>query len=364
MYDEPRRADGKRRQRNKGGFATKREAQKYLNETLSALGKSTYLTPERLTVGQYLTDGWLPGLTVRPSTKQSYTGHVKNYLVPNLGHIPLQALNAAHLRAMLAAIRQDGVRGPVSAATARRVHATVRSALAAALTDNLIGRNPAVGLKLEVPTKQPMTIWTGDQLADFLHAIAADRLHPLYRFLALTGARRGEALGLRWTDVTLDDSRVLISRQLLDVGYRLVEGPPKTARGFRSVALDPDTVHLLRRHRTRQVEERLAWGKAYRDQDLVFARENGEPIHPDHASKHFAHLVAGTGRPRIRLHDLRHTHASVLLRSGVQPKVVSDRLGHSSIAITLDTYSHVLPSTDAEAARAIGDLLAGVVASG
>lgn len=350
MWDEPRGADGKRRQRKKGGFATRRQAQAHLTDVLAALQKNAYVQPDRTTVGDYLTEQWLPSLTVRPSTKRAYESHVNIYLIPHVGHLPLQRLSRGDLRTMFAALARHGIRRPLSASTLRRVHATVRVALNAALADDLILRNPAVGLKLEVPEKPDIDVWTAAELRTFLDAVAEDPLHPVYFFVGMTGVRRGEAVGLRWSDVDLAAGRVSIRRQISQRGRLLEEGAPKTRSGFRSIALDPRTIQVLRRVRARQAENRLSWGSAYEDHDLVFARENGAPERPDHVSDHFDLLVLKAGLKRIRFHDLRHTHATLMLSNGVPAKVVSERLGHSSIALTLDTYSHVLPALGEEAA--------------
>lgn len=364
MWDEPRGADGRRRQRKKGGFATRKEAQAHLTQMLAAIKKQAYVQPVRTTFGDYLIGQWLPSLTVRPSTKRAYESHVKIYLIPRLGDVPLQRLSRGDLKAMFADLSQRGIRKPLSAATLRRVHATVRVALNTALSEDLILRNPAVGLKLEVTRKPDIVVWTAAELRTFLDAVAQDALYPVYLFVSMTGVRRGEAVGLRWADVDLDAGRVSIRRQITQRGRLLEEGAPKTRSGFRSIALDPRTVQVLRRVRARQAENRLAWGSAYEDHDLVFARENGAPERPDHVSDHFDLLVQKTGLKRIRFHDLRHTHATLMLSNGVPAKVVSERLGHSSIALTLDTYSHVLPALGEEAALRAAETVFGPATEG
>jgi integrase len=364
MWDEPRGADGKRRQRKKGGFATRKEAQAHLTQVLASLDKNAYIQPERMTVGEYLNDVWLPTLTVRPSTRRAYESHVRIYFVPRVGHIPLQRLSRADLRSMFADLARAGVRRPLSAATLRRVHATIRVALNAALIDDLILRNPAVGLRLEVPAKPQINVWSAEELRQFLTGIEGDPLHPVYFFIAMTGVRRGEAAGLKWSDVDLTSGRVAIRRQISQRGRILEEGEPKTRSGSRSVAIDPRTRAVLGKLRARQAKDKLAWGAAYVDNDLVFARENGSSVGPDHISDHFDLLVQKNGLRRIRLHDLRHTHATLMLSAGVPAKAVSERLGHSSIALTLDTYSHVLPALGEEAALRTAEAVFGSAVAG
>jgi integrase len=204
-----------------------------------------------------------------------------------------------------------------------------------------------------------MTTWKPQELRAFLEHVRNDRLFAAFLLLATTGMRRGEALGLRWEDVDLDEGWVSVTRSLISVGYDVKVSEPKTQRGRRRVALDSTTVAVLRDHRKSQLEERMAWGPAWRENGHVFAREDGSPIHPDAFSKLFNNRVRAAGVPRIRLHDLRHTHATLALQRGIHPKVVSERLGHASIAITLDTHSHAIPALEREAAELVATLVFG-----
>lgn len=194
--------------------------------------------------------------------------------------------------------------------------------------------------------------------ADLVERSANDQLAPLYALVAATGLRRGEATGLRWRQVHLDRAELVVDTQRVSDGYAVREDEPKTGRGRRRIALDRATVVLLQRHRTAQLEHWAAC-RFRGAPEYVFTREDGRPHHPDFVSKHFAALCAQLGLPTIRLHDLRHTHATLGLTAGVRAKVMADRLGHSTIAVTLDTYSHVTPAMDAAAAALIADLVAG-----
>jgi integrase len=181
-----------------------------------------------------------------------------------------------------------------------------------------------------------------DELAAFLRGHREHRLYPLFHLLATTGARRAEAVNAEWRDI--------------DAGAWQV-GASKTPRGRRSVALDERTVQVLREWRKRQLEERLAWGPAYVDSGRVFTRENGEPLTPDQVSQAFRWLVERSELPYISLHGLRHTHATLALQAGVHPVVVQERLGHSSVKVTLDTYSHAVPAMQADAAAKVAALV-------
>lgn len=192
-------------------------------------------------------------------------------------------------------------------------------------------------------------VWTGDQLRCFLDAMADHELYALYLLAATTGMRRGEIAGLLWHNVDLDAARLTINQQIVSVQYQLIETDLKTPASRRNIDLDPRTVAELRRHRRRQLEERMATGRRG-DDGYVFAKPDGAPIHPDLISQTFERAVAKLDVPRIRLHDLRHTHATILLQQNVHPKVVSERLGHSSVAFTMTVYQHVMPGLQAQAA--------------
>ena len=183
--------------------------------------------------------------------------------------------------------------------------------------------------------------------------MAQQRLYPLWRFLAMTGCRRGEALGLTWRDLDIENGRVAIVRALVPIDGRLVETEPKTKRGRRLIALDAETVAVLREQAAIQLSEQQALGDGWIDSARVFTAENGAQLHPERISALFRRLVAAAALPPIPLHGLRHTYASLALAKGVNPAIVSRRLGHATVAFTLDIYSHVLPQVDAEAAEFI-----------
>jgi integrase len=200
--------------------------------------------------------------------------------------------------------------------------------------------------------------WSPLELRTFLEVAARDRLSAAFRLMATSGLRRSETLGLRWTDVLLDEARLRVRQTLVLVGHEPVLRPkPKTASSRRLVALDASTVAALREHRRQQLEDRLKWGQAWTDSGLVFTREDGKPVHPDWFSKRFVSIVKTTDLPRIPLKNLRHTHATIALRAGVPAAVVQQRLGHSSVAITMDIYTDSIPAMHEEAAEQIAGLV-------
>ena len=368
--DVGRDASGKRKQKTKGGFPTKRAAQQAARVVEQTVADGSYVEPTRQTLGQYLTTEWLPSIRahVRPSTWGHYEGNIRRHVVPRIGSLPLGRLSAMHLEALYADLLTDGRAdgtGGLSPRTVGHVHRVLRNALADAVRVGKLHRNAAALARPPSVPHREMSVWSPEQLRQFLGYLqrTQDRLLALWVLAATTGLRRGELLGLRWQDVDLDHGRVSVM-QTLTVADRVVRfAEPKTARGRRSLALDAATVKVLRAHRARQSEERLAWGAAWPDAGLVFTREDGrhlDPYWPTHALPRLAQEV---GLPRIRVHDLRHSYASAALVAGVSAKVVSDRLGHSTIAITLDTYSHVLPALDEEAADRVAALIVGSASS-
>lgn len=360
--------DKGRQQRSKGGFASKRDATAYLTEALAALQRSELVTPTKLTLGEYLTERWLPAKrqSLRPSTWDSYQRIVRNHVLPTLGHVPLQALTVDHLDSLYAKLLTTGNRrtggGGLSPKTVRYIHTTLHKALKDAERKQLVARNVAQvadAPKLRQAGASELVTWTALEVQRFLTGMRDHRLHAAFLLAVTTGMRRGEILGLRWADIDFTARRLLVRQTILSVNYRLTVGAPKTARSRRSVALDGATLAALQEHRHRQAAERELVGNGYVDHDLVFAREDGQPIHPDYFSQLFDRSVARLGLRRIRLHDLRHTHATLGLAAGVPPKVMSDRLGHSTVAFTQDVYMHAIPALEAEAAEQVADLIFG-----
>jgi integrase len=301
---------------------------------------------------------------VRASTLDSDARVIRRHLVPRLGQVPLQRLQADMLDRMYAELLTAGRRNGQGLApkTILNLHLVLHRALSDAVEWELVTRNVADKARPPKQTRrdrQVMQTWTSPQLRAFIDSRADDRLVALWHLLASTGMRRGEALGLAWDAVDLDAGRLAVCRTLLNVAYKLEWGKPKTAKSRRSVALDPGTVTVLRAHRKRQLADRVALGPAWEEQGLVFCREDGRPLHPDLASKLFGDAVRASGLPRIRLHDLRHTHATLALQAGIHPKVVSERLGHATVGMTLDVYSHAVPAMQEDAAAKVAALVFG-----
>jgi len=357
VLDLGRGQDGKRIRKWHSGYRTKKDAERARVELLAALGQGAYVEPAKLAVATFLREQWLPGLRsqVRPGTWAEHHSKVEVHLASALGGVPLQRLTPGHLNTLYADLLERGL----SARTVLHVHATIRRALADATRWGLVPRNVALLASPPRPGRPELQVWTAAELRAFLAAVESDRLYALWLLAASTGMRRGELLGLQWPDVDLGRSRVAVRRSLVTVGHQVIVSEPKTAKGRRSVALDPATVAGLKAWRKHQTAERLAWGPAWTDSGLVFTREDGRPLHPREVTRAFTRHVLAADLPIIRLHDLRHTHATLALAAGVHPKVVQERLGHANIAITLDTYSHAVPALEEEAARTVAALVFG-----
>jgi integrase len=310
------------------------------------------------TVNEWV-DRWLVSMEpkIRPATLREYRmglGRVKDHL----GYLKLQDLRPLHIEELYSTLLREGHRygGGLSPKTVRNVHIALRRSLADAERFGLVPRNVAAVVRAPTAPRDELQTWTADQARTFLAAVESHRLRAAWRLLLATGMRRGEVLGLRWSAVDLKARRLQINRTLTIVDDQLVWAAPKTARSRRMVSIDDATAKELQAHHKRQLEEHVAAGPAWNEKDLVFCDELGNEVQPDRFTRWFAIAVRDAGVPKIRLHDLRHTWATLALQAGVHPKVVSERLGHATTSITLDIYSHVQPELDAQAATTVAAL--------
>ncbi|MGW2540746.1 tyrosine-type recombinase/integrase [Kitasatospora sp. NPDC001574] len=326
---------------------------------------------------------WLAGAgeRLRPTTVRGYRKHVEQYLVPLLGRVPLRGLTYADIQSAFARIAQKHLavgRKPLGAGTVRRIQATLRAALGAAVNAGLIDHNPARDLDLPRERRpQPqiwtdslveqwrrtgerpaVAVWTPVQTAQFLHLVSDHRLHALYRLYATRGLRRGEALGLRWSDIDFERRVLTVERQLQKLaGGVIALCEPKSRAGRRQIALDHDTVRSLRAQQHLQQADKAVAGDKWVENGWVFTDPRGYPLAPDHVGHVFQQLVRGHGLPPIRLHDLRHGAASMALSAHVDLKVIQHQVGHASIVTTADMYVSVMPQTAHEGAEATARLL-------
>ncbi len=349
---------GKRRQRAKT-FHTKKEAEAALAQWQGEIARGTAVNPSKMTVGEYLVH-WLATYAThntRPTTLRGYEVSVRQHIVPVLGSVPLQKLTSAQVQdfymTMVGSQRRDGRPGALSARTVRLAHSVIREALQHALEMNVIARNVADATKPPRAVRPQVTVWNAEQAKRFLLAARGDRFYLLWLVALTTGMRRGELLGLRWQDIDLQRGVLHVRHSLMVVrGQRQLQ-EPKTKSGRRTISLSPVCVEALREGQEEQKGYREHLGSEWHERDAAFPALNGEWLDPGNLSRYFSRLMDRADVPRIRFHDMRHTHATLLLKEGVNVKVVSERLGHASIGITLDTYSHVLPSMQQHAADQI-----------
>jgi len=353
---------GKRQQLKRRGFTTKKEALAFERNTLSDVSNGRYVRPAKGTVGEYLLEAWLPSrrVNLRPSTVVGYQKSVKR-IVAGIGDVKLATLDAATLEHFYSTLlARGGVKGrPLSPKTVANTAGVLSAALGDAVRLRLLPHNVASDARLPSRRRQEMHAWTEQEAGRFLASVAADRLFPLWRLALATGMRRGELCGLRWRDVDLEARTITVASTRVVAG-RVEIGEPKTKAGHRIISIDAGTASVLSAWRKRQAEERLLVGAGWRDHGLVFVDPVGEPPHPETVTRWWREAVAKAEVPPIRLHDARHTAATIMLRSGVPVKVVTQRLGHADVAVTMRVYQHVTAQDDATAADVLGRALGGM----
>jgi len=274
-------------------------------------------------------------------------------VIPVLGDRKLSHLRLPEIDKLYADMRSRGL----SPRTVRYTHSVLRSALNQAVRARLIANNPTDYATLPRQERKEMRCLTPAEANAFLSAARGDRWHALWELLTLSGLRPGEALGLKWADIV--GSAISVQRALVTAGDQWTVSEPKTRRSRRTVPLAGSTLKALQAHRRQQAEERLLAGQAYQDNDFVFATANGSPLDIKNiTARHFRRVLQAAALPTIRLYDLRHTAATLMLSAGVNPKVASERLGHSTIVLTMDIYSHVLPDMQQDAVDRVDRLLA------
>jgi integrase len=355
-WDEPRAEDGKRRQRSKTIKGTKKDAETRLREILASLDSCSYVVPSKQTVGDFLIR-WLKDYAahnVRPRTLDGYRDIIEQHLIPSLGPIPLISLTPAHIQKYysraLESGRLDG-KGGLSARTVKHHHRLLVEALGHALKWGLVVRNVALAVTPPKPVNSEMHTLDNTGVHKLLEASRRTPYYPLIHLALYSGLRRSELLGLRWKNVDLGMATVSI----VQVMHKLRDGSivysePKTAKSRRMVVLTPTSALALKEHRQKQADLANRLGKPLSGDDLVFCNVDGTPLSPSTVSHAFLDIARKAGIKGIRLHDLRHSHASLMLKQNIHPKIVQERLGHSTIAITLDLYSHVTPGLQEAAA--------------
>jgi integrase len=334
---------------------TRREVQEKLNAALHEQKRGMLATGPQQLLKTYL-ENWLEQAykpTVKLNTYVQYRSVIRHHLVPAFGNIPVQKLTPEKIRAFYRQKIDEGSKPR----TVGLIHATLHRALEDAVKQGLVARNVAKLVSPPRIDRYDAHTLTVEQAEKLLEAARGSRLDALLILALTTGMRRGELLALRWDDIDFKQGLVSVHRTMTRVGgYGYVEGEPKTRSSRRRIVLPGVALEALRMHRIQQEQIRVNAGEKWQDKGLVFCDGYGGFFSPDMVLRRFDKLLDEAGLPHMRFHDLRHSAATILLVAGVHPKVVQERLGHSTVAMTLDVYSHVLPSMQQEAAEKVDDL--------
>lgn len=357
IFDLPRGLDGKRQQARHTVHGAKRDAEAKLRELILSADSGGYVPLNKESIASFLRR-WLDtyaATNTSPRTQRDYRGKVNLYVIPALGTVPVTALRPEHVQALYAGLLERGL----SPRTVLHTHRILKEALSHAVKWRLVARNVCDAVDAPRPQHKDMAALDKEGVACLLAAAEGSPYRDVFFVALYTGLRRSEVLALRWPEVDLEQGFMRVVAGLHHLtGQGLVLLPTKTARSRRQVAITQEVTNVLRQIRGSQLVMKLQLGEAWQETGFVFTRLDGRPLDPAKVTNAFARAIKAAGFPGVRLHDMRHTHASLMLQAGVHPKIVSERLGHASVSITMDTYSHVLPGLQEDAAHRFSRLLA------
>lgn len=350
---------GKRKYKWYSGFDTKKAAQAELNRILHEMNEGTYVVPVKSTMESYMLR-WLEHVRdrVRPGTYRQYEWLTMQHIIPHIGRIAPDKLQAEQVQRLYDGLLHGDK--PLSARSVLHLHRVLHQAMGRAVKWGIVARNVCEAVEPPPPKKVAIEFWEEAELTEFLRAATSSQHYIAFLLLASTGMRVGEVLGLRWDRVDLDKGviSVEVSYSYTGSGYELEA--PKTEAGRRSVDISDGVVAALRAHKSKQAKLRLKLGEKWEDNNLVVATGTGRFVLGHNLRKSFNVVVERAGLKRIPMYNLRHTHATIMLRRGVHPKIVQERLGHSDISVTLNTYSQVIPGLQAAAANSLDDLFSSI----
>jgi len=345
---------GKKKQKWEGGYKTKKEAEKAVGEAVYKIQNGTYILPETTTTKEYLKD-WYK-VYVEPNLEQTtadgYNVNIEKHIIPYIGDIPLQKLRAANIQDLYNQLKEKGNTkngGTLSGKSILYVHRVLRQALQHAVRNQVISRNPADDVKSPSVEKYHSEIFDSKEVNTLLKIVKDSEYEIPITLSAIIGLRRGEALGLKWSDVDWKNTNITIRNQLVPTSKGVIDKKPKSEGSIRTIPIPPTVVALLKNQRLTQLKNKVALGEEYIKNDLVSCHVNGSNIDPSNFSKVFSKILEVNGLKHIRYHDLRHSAATNMLMNGIDIKTVSTILGHSTISITLEIYAHVLDSMKRDA---------------
>lgn len=355
-------SDGKRRTYSKTIHGSKKDADTFLTAKLREKDLGTFIMPAATNLKSYL-DEWLPVHKISKSTRQSYRDVIDYYIVPKIGTMRISDIKRVNIKKLCDDLTGDGY----AASTVKKVHTVLSSAFSCAIEDGLLAVNPCTKIKLPKKEHAEFKVFSAQEAKAFMHECeqTSDRLGLMFMFALDSGMRPEEYLALKWSDVNFDQcsvsvQRVLIRPQKKDEPWYF--DTPKTDRSRRTVRMQPRIIERLKRHRAEQLEHMMLLGTEYKRHDLVFANEFGAPLDGHNNRRNFQRILTAAGLAHklpMRVYDLRHSMATLMLINRESPKVVSERLGHASVATTMDIYSHVLPDMQEEATERLGRMLFG-----
>jgi integrase len=345
--------NGKYKKKIKRGFKTKKDAEAALAEITDAMNKGTYTEPNKMLFKDFMTT-WLEDkkTSVKESTFDNYKYLTESFIVPQLGDTELSMLNPRQIQSLYNDLKASG---RLSADNIRKIHTIINASLDKAFKWEMISRNPAALVDAPKTEKKEVEVWDQDEINAFLNAAKESRYYQAFLLALTTGMRQGEILGLRWKDIDEENQKISIVQTLSHKGQKLNTGA-KTESGNRTISIDENTLSQVMKLKHLYKQELLANRPMYKDNGLVICTSLGTPLSPRNLLRSFYSLIEKAEVKKIRFHDLRHTHASLMLKQGVNPKIVSERLGHANVRITLDTYSHLLPNLQKETAQKFGEL--------
>ncbi|MEH0979279.1 site-specific integrase [Bacillus mobilis] len=341
----PHPETGARRQRWFSGYKTKKEAQADMAKKIVEIEEGSYIEPTKMRVREFFLQ-YLEArkINLRETTYYNYRKHINNHIIPKLGNIPMQKLKGVDLEKFYGDLSET-----MKPVTVRSIHQIVRTALTYAVRHEIVKKNIADVISPPTAGADARTVntWTEEEVLLFLENAKESRYYIAYLLAITCGMRKGEILGLQWKDIDFERRTLSVNRSLSHITKEFHE--PKTSSGKRLIVLPEITLQALQEHLQRINEEKARYGDGYNNFDLVCPTYNGNPCNFRSLTQLWKKLIKKCGVPDIRFHDLRHTHATLMLKQGIHPKIVSERLGHKKVGITLDTYSHVVPGLQEKA---------------
>lgn len=343
---------GKRQQKRFSGYKSKKIAENAIATIIHQLEQGTFILPTSTTLREFL-EYWLNQRKTKlsPTTVNSYEVVINNHLIPSLGNIKLTDLRPLTINEYYNTKLET-----LSGRTVLHHHRMLRKALQDAVNWQVIKNNPCDSVESPKAKKYRADVYDKEDIKKLITALSGHELEAHVSLALFLGLRRGELLALKWSDINYKDSTITIQSNLVVANSNLVLKEPKTEDSMRTIVLTHEILEILRKYKISQKEQKLRFGKHYKDDDFIFTKEDGELINPGSFSHTFSDFLKKSNLRHIRLHDLRHTNATLMLMSNIPAKVASARLGHSNVSTTLDIYSHVLKDMEKEVSDKISDI--------